>query len=43
MIELLNNYMPIVCVVVFAILVCAGVLIYDIVRDAPQKDASEKL
>jgi hypothetical protein len=43
MIELLNDYLPIVGIVVFGILVCIGVLIYDIIRDNPPKDAPGKL
>jgi hypothetical protein len=32
MIELLNNYLPIVGIVAFGILICIGVLIKDIIR-----------
>ena len=43
MIELINNYWPIISLVVFGIVVCMGVLLYDIVRDTPSKDATRKL
>lgn len=43
MIQLLNDYLPIVCIVGFGILACMGVLIYDMIRDTPSKDVSGKL
>jgi hypothetical protein len=43
MTQLLSDYLPLVCIVVLGILICMGILFYDIIRDTPQKDVSGKL